>query len=90
MVDSGSLHERASGPDHEPGTSGSEPVRETLDDLVARVMPDMADRFMWAVSTGPGHPDATAEKAVEQIIKPLVEALQTPATVERLGASHDE
>jgi len=38
-------------------------------------MPEMVTRFMWAVNTGPDHPDATPEKAVETIIAPLLQRL---------------
>jgi hypothetical protein len=34
---------------------------------------DMENRFMWAVHTGPMHPEATAEKAVETIVAPLLD-----------------
>lgn len=32
----------------------------------------MVERFLWAATTGPGHPDATGEKAVLEILKPLL------------------
>jgi hypothetical protein len=31
--------------------------------------------FLWAVTTGPSHPDATVEKAAEEIIRAAIEAV---------------
>jgi hypothetical protein len=31
--------------------------------------------FLWAVTTGPSHPDATVEKAAEEIIRVAIEAV---------------
>jgi hypothetical protein len=43
--------------------------------LPADVRAAMENRFMWAAATGPSHPDATAEKAVETIVSPLLDQL---------------
>lgn len=48
------------------------PAREKVA-IPPQVMKEMCNRFMWAVTTGPSHPDATAEKAVETIVKPLLD-----------------
>lgn len=50
-------------------------MAEAVEAAVEAVMPEMANRFLWAVTTGPGHPDATPEKAVAAIVAPLVERL---------------
>lgn len=40
--------------------------------ISAEAFEQMCERFRWAIDTGPSHPEATVEKAVEQIIAPLL------------------
>lgn len=67
------------------------------DALPADVRATMENRFMWAVSTGPSHPDATLEKAVETIVSPLLdhqhqgaveEVVWLRAVLGRIAAGH--
>lgn len=60
------------------GADGRPPRSPSLRELLTiptDVLEAMHNRFMWAVETGPQHPDATVEKAVETIIAPLMEHL---------------
>ncbi len=51
----------------------AEAVREAVEAGVPEdVFHQMCERFMWAATTGPHHADATAEKAVLEIVKPLL------------------
>lgn len=50
-----------------------------------KLMEEMVNRFVWAATTGPHHPDATPEKAVETIIAPLLSALLSDEVVEAVA-----
>ena len=54
----------------------SEAEMERYEALAADTRAAMENRFMWAVSTGPSHPEATVEKAVATIVDPLLDEAQ--------------
>lgn len=52
--------------------AAAEAITEAVDNgIPGDVFEQMCERFMWAVTTGSQHADATAEKAVLEIVKPL-------------------
>jgi hypothetical protein len=48
-------------------------VLERYEKLPEPLRRDMENRFMWALDTGPSHPDATIEKALATIVGPLLD-----------------